>query len=218
MLKVIVLNAKYPRSGKDTAADHMVELINSDEETFLPAFKMNFKDKLITATAKMLCIDEWVFLKDYDTKTEDVKASKYMFGTLPEWWKDMPLYEINGRLFSKRQALIYCSEELFKVMLGDQVFGDMFVEGLPEEGLVFVGDSGFVSELLPVIEKVGKEQVLVCRVHRDVQSDVYDSRSMLTEEMFEENTCPAFTDVYNNGTEEEFTAKVEKLIGDWLNE
>ncbi|CAH9014528.1 putative P-loop containing nucleoside triphosphatehydrolase [Vibrio phage 501E54-1] len=217
MLKVVVMNAKYPRSGKDTAADHMVDLINSDEETFLPAFKKNFKDKLITATAKMLCIDEWVFLKDYDSKTVDVKESEYMFGDLPEWWKDVPLYMVNGRMFSKREALIYCSEELFKVMLGDRVFGDMLVADLPKEGVVFVGDSGFVSELLPVIEKVGVENVLVCRVHRDLKSDVYDSRSMLTEEMFEEKTCPTFIDVYNDGTEDQFKAMVTFKIGSWLN-
>lgn len=223
MLKVIVMNAKYPRSGKDTAADHMVDMINSCEETSLPAFKRNFKDSLIKATCCMLGISEKEFLLHYDTSTEDVLLpSNWRLLSSKEkkeyaWYKDYPLYVIDTKIYSKREALIHCSEKLFKVMLGDRVFGDMLVKALPEEGVVFVGDSGFVDELLPVINKVGRENVLVCRIHRDVKNPPNDSRALLEENMFSEEDCPLFFDFDNNDTEAAFKTLVTLKIGGWVN-
>lgn len=215
MLKVIVFNAKYPRAGKDTAADHMANLINV-EGSNLVAYRKAFKDKLMEATAKMLNISLPHFLLNYACKTEDVYEAKYMFGKLPEWWKDVPMHSLGGEYVSKRQALIYCSEELFKPLLGLEVFGQILADTLPEEGVVLVSDSGFSEELLPVIRKVGKENVTVCRIHREVKSPTKDSRSMLTPEMFDSSMCPQFVDIVNSGTEEEFLVKVENTLGDLI--
>ncbi|CAM0070297.1 deoxynucleoside monophosphate kinase [Vibrio phage K354] len=222
MRKCIIMNANTVRAGKDTSANHMVQLINSQDGN-LVAHKRNFKDKLIEATATMLNIPVEEFLAYYDEKTENVSSlfkrtvktcnfSKY------EWWKDVPMYYVGNTLFSKRQALIHCSEALFKPLLGKEVFGQMFVESLPEEGITFSGDGGFPDEAIPVIRELGKENVLIVRITRDIQSDVVDSRSLLKPEDFPPESRPCFLDVENSGSVGELKRKVEEGVGAWMNE
>ncbi|CAL9979449.1 deoxynucleoside monophosphate kinase [Vibrio phage F99] len=226
MRKCIIMNANTVRAGKDTSANHMVELINSQEGN-LGAHKRNFKDKLMEATATMLNIPVEEFLEYYDTEAKEVPyvyskdrlcivaqlhAHKY------EWWKDVPMYNIGGKLFSKRQALIYCSETLFKPLLGKEVFGQMFVESLPEEGITFSGDGGFPDEAMPVIRELGKENVLIVRITRDIESTVVDSRSLLKPEDFPPESRPCFLDVGNNGSVVDLKRKVEEGVGAWMNE
>ena len=226
MRKCTIMNSNTPRGGKDTSANHMVELINSQEGN-LVAHKRNFKDKLIEATATMLNISVEEFLEYYDTETKEVPKS-YKEGSLDfvqqlhthkhEWWKDVPMYYIGLKGFSKRQALIYCSETLFKPLLGKEVFGQMFVESLPEEGITFSGDGGFPDEAIPVIRELGKENVLIVRITRDIESDVVDSRSLLKPEDFPPESCPCFLDVENSGSVEDLKRKVEEGVGAWMNE
>jgi len=226
LCKCVIMNANTMRAGKDTSANHMVQLINSQEGN-LVAHKRNFKDKLIEATATMLNIPVEEFLEYYDTETKEVPhvyskdrlcivallhAHKY------EWWKDVPMHNVGGKLFSKRQALIYCSETLFKPLLGKEVFGQMFVESLPEEGITFSGDGGFSDEAMPVIRELGKENVLIVRITRDIKSDVVDSRSLLKPEDFQPHQRPCFLDVENDGSVEDLKRKVEEMVSAWISE
>ena len=218
------MNSNTMRAGKDTSANHMVGLINSQEGN-LVAHKRNFKDKLIKATATMLNIPVEEFLEYYDTKMKEVpyvyskdrlRIAALLHAHKYEWWKDVPMYQVGGELFSKRQALIYCSENLFKPLLGKEVFGQMFVESLPEEGITFSGDGGFPDEAMPVIREFGKENVLIVRITRDIQSDVVDSRSLLKPEDFPPQQRPYFLDVENSGSVEDLKRKVEEGVGDWI--
>ena len=226
MRKCIIMNANTVRAGKDTSANHMVQLINSQESN-LVAHKRNFKDKLIEATATMLNIPVEEFLAYYDHKTvmlpKPYKEDKLCIVALLhahkyEWWKDVPMYNVGDKLFSKRQALIHCSETLFKPLLGKEVFGQMFVESLPEEGITFSGDGGFFDEAMPVIRELGKENVLIVRITRDIESDVVDSRSLLKPEDFPPESRPCFLDVENSGSVEDLKRKVEEGVGAWMNE
>jgi hypothetical protein len=219
------MNANTMRAGKDTAANHLVELINS-QDSDLVAHKRNFKDKLIEASATMLNISVKEFLEYYDIKTEDVpknyKENKLNILQLIhsykyDWWKDVPMYTIGGRYFSKREALIYCSESLFKPLLGKEVFGKMCVENLPEKGITILGDGGFAEEALPIIRELGKDNVLIVRIYRDIESNTKDSRSLLKEEDFLDEYRPFFVDIINNGSLEDFKRKVEEGFGKWPN-
>ena len=225
MLKVIVKNGA-PRSGKGIAAKHMTDLVNNSEE-FLTAFHMEFKDELFKVAANTLGISVEDFLHGYDKTVGELYEDDEIglnFALMDEgvteesWVKDCPWYQVNDTVMSKRQWFIHMSENVIKPSFGASAFGDMFVNSMPEEGLVFCSDSGFPEELQPVIDHVGVENVLVVRIHRDGCTYEGDSRSMLTEDMFEENSCPAFTDVYNNGSEEQFKAMITFKIGAWLNE
>ena len=46
----------------------------------------------------------------------------------------------------------------------------------PEEGINFVSDGGFASEVIPLVEEVGAENILVLRIHRPDCSFEGDSR------------------------------------------
>ena len=211
-LKVVVFNGP-PRSAKDTAANHLVGLINSQDGN-LVAHKRNFKDQLVSIAAKILGISAEEFLTDYDCKTPD-----------HVWWcKDLASLSTTAsmaamgekKVYSQREWLIHVSESVIKPSFGDQAFGRMFVNSLPEEGIVFCGDSGFASELQPVIDHVGVENVLVVRIQREGCTFEGDSRSYLDPNMFEQDV--KFIQILNNGTEDEFKSEVEKEVGVWMNE
>ena len=216
-LKVVVFNGP-PRSAKDTAANHLVDLINSQEGN-LVAHKHNFKDQLVAIAAKILGKTSEGFMSRYDERTLDVIKDPTPLCNYPEWYKDYS-YTVNQRVvnkqYSKREWLIYVSEEVIKPFFGDQAFGHMFVNSLPEEGVVFCGDSGFAAELQPVIDHVGVENVLVVRIQREGCTFEGDSRSYLDPDMFEQDV--KFIQILNNGTENEFKSEVEEGVGAWMNE
>ncbi|WNO47323.1 hypothetical protein [Vibrio phage vB_VibM_10AMN] len=211
MLKVAVFNGP-PRSGKGVAASHMKKLINT-VDTNLPAFHMEFKDELFKICANTLSISVEDYQTDYDRQTPD-----------KVWWmKDLVSISTSASMvspreqnnFSQRDFLIHMSENVIKPSFGKDAFGKAFVNSLPEEGIVFVSDSGFPEELQPVIDHVGAENVLVIRIQRNGCSFEGDSRDYLTPEMF--NDKVQFYQITNNGTEMEFLEGVEELVGMWLN-
>ncbi len=193
MLQVMVFNAK-PRAGKDFSANF---LANSLGNTAV----LSFKDKLILAASNFLGITSEQFLEGYDKKTEecleDWNGGVYDYYSI-EWFKDVPMYSVNGKLYSKRGILIHVSENVLKPLFGEEVMGLALVNDLPEDGYVFVPDSGFHKELMPVIDAVGKDNVTVVRLHRDGCDFGLDSRSYLNEEDFDEDCRPNFVDIDNN--------------------
>ncbi|QXN60182.1 hypothetical protein KUA24_115 [Vibrio phage HNL01] len=219
MLKVIVFNAP-PRTGKGVASSHMKSVVNVEDSNLI-AHHMEFKDELFKVAANTVGITVEQLLRNYDKQVKDItigsadyfKAFNY---DLQCWWKDVPIYTINNKFLSTRELLIHCSERILKPAIGKDVFGKMFVNNLPEEGIVFVSDGGFPEELQPTIDHVGAENVLVVRIEREGCTFEGDSRNYLTPEMFDENSQPTFDIVENNGSIEEFQKAVEKVIGGWL--
>ena len=224
MLKVIVFNGP-PRSAKGEAAKYMVNTINN-VGGFLPAYQREFKDELFKITAATLGVSVKDFMVGYDIdcttnafckKTAYDLESIYLSNPVKfRWFKDIPLYKINNTTMSKREALIHVSENVIKPFFGQDAFGQMAANDLPEEGVVFFSDSGFAEELRPIIEKVGEENILVVRVHREGCTFEGDSRDYLQPEMFDNQL--KFVDLENNSTLEDFFVKVEDTVGRWMND
>lgn len=211
MLKVVVFNSP-PRSGKNIAADHMCNTINTLGSNLI-AYHKAFKDELFKICANTLGVSVEEYQTDYDRQTPD-----------KVWWmKDLvsistsASMKVQGekKLYSQREFLIHMSENVIKPSFGKDAFGKAFVNSLPEEGIVFVSDSGFPEELQPVIDHVGAENVLVIRIQREGCSFEGDSRDYLTPEMFDDKV--QFYQIVNNGTEKEFLEGVEELVEMWLN-
>lgn len=204
MLKVIVFNGPA-RSGKDSASSYMSEIMNN-------SYHLAFKDELFKICANTLSISVEDYQTDYDRQTPD-----------KVWWmKDLVSISTSASMvspreqnnFSQRDFLIHMSENVIKPSFGKDAFGKAFVNSLPEEGIVFVSDSGFPEELQPVIDHVGTENVLVIRIQREGCSFEGDSRDYLTPEMFDDKV--QFYQIVNNGTELEFLKNVEELVEMWL--
>lgn len=204
MLKVIVFNGPA-RSGKDSASSYMCKITGN-------GYHKAFKDELFKICANTLGISVEEYQTDYDRQTPD-----------KVWWmKDLVSISTSASMvspqeqnnFSQREFLIHISENVIKPSFGKDAFGKAFVNSLPEEGIVFVSDSGFPEELQPVIDHVGAEDVLVIRIQREGCSFEGDSRDYLTPEMFDGKV--QFYQIVNNGTEEEFLKGVEELVGMWL--
>ncbi len=221
-LKVVVFNGP-PRCGKGIATKHLANLVNQPE-SFLTGHIREFKDELFKIAANTLGLSVAEFKKGYDQTLvefygEDSIELKYAVmdidGDENSWVKDHPWYDVEGKVYSKREWLIHISENVVKPAFGEEAFGNAMVSSLPEEGIVFVSDSGFASELQPVIDHVGAENVLVVRIQRDGCSFDNDSRDYLTPEMF--NSKVEFFQVVNNVTEEKFLVEVENVVGVWLN-
>lgn len=224
MLKVIVFNGPA-RSGKDSASSYMSKIKGN-------SYHLAFKDELFKICANTLGTSVTDFLDGYDETVEDYSYrtgwdERYSFQDvyndydgdylryMKSWMKDLSWYELNGKDYSKREFLIHMSENVIKPSFGKDAFGKAFVNSLPEDGIVFVSDSGFPEELQPVIEHVGEENVLVIRIQRESCSFEGDSRDYLTPEMFDDKV--QFYQITNNGTEEEFQEGVEELVEMWLN-
>lgn len=156
--KIILFNGP-PESGKDTCANLI--------ESVYGAHHVRFKDGLINIVLRM-------------------------FNLTREWWderytrqsKEVPRPELMG--YSQRQILIHVSEHVLKPVLGEDVFGRIAAHTISksDKNLFVFSDSGFVEELLPVVECVGAHNVSIVQLHRNGCSFEGDSRSYLPENVF----------------------------------
>jgi hypothetical protein len=149
--KVIIFNGP-PNSGKDTAVAYI--------EQCFGATHVRFKDALVN-----LCCAT--------------------YKTSPDWWRDHYTRELKDikqpELLnqSPREALIHISENVIKVFFGDDVFGRITAQSLAPDALTVISDGGFVSELKPIIDTVGSNNVIIVRLHRHGCDFSRDSRAYL---------------------------------------
>lgn len=169
--KVVLLNM-CQRNGKDELA---TELINRWGEDSVR--RLSFKIPLIQITANVLGISVGEFLEGYDDKVSDRPCViERQIGQGYVWWKDVPIYEINGRVYSKRTALIYVSEKVIKPSFGESVFGNILSSQLSKDKLNVFSDSGFDAEASPLYEVA---DVLVLKRDRLKSNWEGDSRGWL---------------------------------------
>lgn len=125
---------------------------------------------------------------------------------------------------SIRQAMIYVSEIIIKPRFNSDWFGQERVRRMEKyKGLdgnwlpsdvVFCDDScAFSEELYPLIDRIGQENILLIRIHRDGFTFLGDSRSYIPDGVIT-NTV----DITNNGTEDEYKEKVYQTVVGWLND
>lgn len=172
--KVLLLNAP-PFSGKDYAADFLVNLFKGY------ATKQEFKTPLFKAVKSTYGISEEVWKELYTVENKD-KPTYYLV------YNDLPI--------SPRQAMINMSEKVMKPLFGDDVFGLAAANQLVE-GLNVFSDSGFMGEAQSIIDAVGKENVYVIKIIKDGCNFDNDSRDWLDTNKLGVTCMP----VYNAGDE-----------------
>ena len=124
--------------------------------------------------------------------------------------KELPQPEFFG--MSPRGFMIWLSEDVMKPKFGDDHFGRVAAQGVDYNvGAVF-SDSGFHKELVPLVDRIGAENVYVCRFTRDgAEFDSTDSRGYLDPEL-----CPDGVKflpfMANDGCIQELTNKVSEWV------
>lgn len=187
--KIVILNAP-PNAGKDLGAAHLVEFF---EAQGIPAKHMEFKESLFKLTKSAYGVDDQVWEQLYTREN-----------------KELPSYYLvlNGHCVSPREALINTSEKVIKPMFGKQAFGIMAANQLREGAVNVFSDGGFNDEVSPLIDRVGRENILVIKMWRPNCSFAGDSRDYLDE--FE---LPVkFHRLGNDGTKEELFHKLESIV------
>lgn len=187
--KAIILNAP-PLSGKDVAASHLVRVFGGHHK--------EFKSMLFKATKAAYGVPDDVWDNLYQRET-----------------KELPSYYLvnNGKPISPRQAMINTSEEVVKPLFGRDAFGVALASDLGE-GFNFISDGGFASEVVPLVDKLGAENVLVIRVHREGCSFENDSRNYL--EYCDVEPGVTIRTLDNDTTLTDYFNKLEGIIKDWL--
>jgi hypothetical protein len=197
--KVVIFNAP-PRAGKDIACKHMLSLINNSVEGFSVAHHLSFKETLIGMTSLVFGMSVERFMLNYDEGCDGF------------WHKDKLQADlrIGNEIFSQRSALIYVSENVAKPVFGDAVFGIALADKIAShEGIMFVSDGGFGSELKPVVNEVGVTNVLVVQVYRDGCSFENDSRNYIDPGTYPE---VSFIEVENNGSLDDYFNDIEQVV------
>lgn len=188
-MKAIILNAAKG-VGKDVGADYIADVF--DSEDFLVGRK-SFKSVLNNIVKAIYGISDrrWKTLTSRENK-------------------ELPSACLNGK--SSRQVQIEVSEQVIKPFYGKDFFGKATAKEMYCDLEVF-SDGGFVEEITPLIERLGEDNILVIRVHREGYDFSGDSRSFLPDDI-----VPNVIDVDNNGSLGEYFEKLEKVVGEWLNE
>lgn len=203
MKKVIILNAP-PNAGKDTIAEVLCERLEGQHCEFkaalyettldyygLPSyFTKYFTDRALKEVPNRMFMEELPVINTTNlcTFTRSVKEYIKVYFAKP---------------LSPREALIHVSEDIIKPVEGKDYFGKKAAEGLKDGWNIF-SDGGFIEELQPIIDEVGKEHVYIIRFSRKGCSFEGDSRDYLPED----TGCPTRS-MDNNGTIDEFCDEVK---------
>jgi hypothetical protein len=156
---MIILFNGPPGTGKDAAADFFKE----------KGFKhLSFKYQLFKETISFFGVDEQWFMQGY--KDRSLKEE-------PEDWLDG---------MSRREAMIYVSEEITKPAFGQDVFGKLVADEIDLSKDYCVSDGGFVDEVAPVINKVGSENFVLVQLTREGHDYSTDSRRYLDGNLYKE--------------------------------
>jgi hypothetical protein len=129
--------------------------------------------------------------------------------------KDRPLALFNG--MSPREAYIFKSETMVKPNLGAEFYGriflrDMWMEYRRGVRTVAITDSGFISEVAPLADVIGPENILLIHIRAEMRGKTFagDSRSYLQLQNVET------LDISNNATIERFAVILCAEVGRWV--
>jgi hypothetical protein len=189
LARVVFFNGP-PRSGKDTAAQRLAHAY-SPRGAKLDRFALPIKGAF-SGTFRVYQ-DEFGNHPEYEDIREEI----------------MPATGV-----TYRQWLIDFSEKFMKPLYGSDIFGRLFVDRLStyNESVVFVPDSGFQSEIEPVIDALGPENILLVRIHRPGFDFSGDSRSYI----YDVHPDVREIDIVNDGTIAEFNTKVREAVSDFV--
>lgn len=183
--KIILLNGP-PRSGKDTAADYLLENLKGSQH-------LKFAEPLRRAVPAMYGISE----KRWDFLYHEAK--------------ELPCDDLLG--LSVRQAMISASEDWMKPLHGADVFGKIAAQKIKRmrKGTIVISDCGFDSEVAPLVEEFGARNLLVIAIKRKGCNFKNDSRGYI-----EKPARATRAVVKNDSTVENFQLDVFGVALDWL--
>ncbi len=196
-----------PGSGKDEACSFL------KSKEFEHA---SFKSILFKETCDHFNVSLDWFMNGYnDRKIKETKEEK-----------------LNG--LSRREALIYVSEDLIKPKYGNDYYGVQLAKTLKLCSNYSISDSGFIDEAYPIINKIGAENIILIQLYRDGCNFSKDSRKYIygtlkktyvvgnisnsTFDMKPEILPLDMYCIHNNGTVQEFHSILEKLHQKVLND
>lgn len=213
--KVVILNSP-PNGGKDSVAKFFSEKMPH-------IFKhKEFKAKLFELTKGLFCISDERFNEIYSDRnmkekplpefTITRKAARALSFILPYIADELETgnderQDPNLFRLSVREAMIYTSEVVCKPTFGSNYFGIAAASSIQEDYINVFSDGGFVEELTPIIDKLGKENVMIVRIHREGCDFSGDSRDYLPDGIVS-NTF----DVYNNDTLLDLMVKMKHVF------
>ena len=189
--KVIIFNAP-PFAGKDVAAEHLSDYLNSKG---VYSHHKEVKENLFKAVKSAYGVSdsEWEFLYTRD-------------------FKEYPSHHLRiGNMdTSPRNAMIHMSENVLKPLFGKDVFGIMAAKSL-EEGVNIFSDGGFAEEVQCLLDEVGVENFMLIHVVREGCSFEGDSRNYVT-------GFPNTYAIHNDGTLEEYLDCCVEMVEEFLND
>lgn len=146
---MIILFNGPPGAGKDLAANYFKS----------KGFKhLSFKYQLFKETISYFNVDEKWFMDGYNNReTKELPSS------------------LLGHM-SRREAMIYVSEEVIKPRRGPDYFGNLVANEIDLTKDYCISDGGFIEELIPVINKVGTNNFVLVQLTRDGCDYSADSR------------------------------------------
>ena len=145
---IIIFNGP-PGSGKDEAATYFKRC----------GFKhLSFKHVLFKETISFFGVDKDWFMAGYNDRSVKERPEELLEG------------------MSRREAMIYVSEDITKPTFGNDVFG-VFVANEVEDGEDYaISDGGFEEELVPLINRVGADNIVLVQLTREGCDYSSDSR------------------------------------------
>ncbi len=217
--KIVLWNS--PKSlGKDTAIEYLEDWCG------IPLVRREAKGKLHTLVQEFFCVSPeryWEIYNDRELKETPLEEFSLRFYWEDEYKHlskvlgyDITCYDITtDRLWlSVREAMIYVSEVICKPRFGENYFGVARAKAIQDNEIAVDGSTGFESELPPLIERLGQENILLIRVHREGATFEGDSRRYIPDGVIT-NTVDV-NSVYGELTEylEEVKVIVEKFLDD----
>lgn len=197
---IIIFNGP-PSSGKDEAAFYFKKR----------GFEhLSFKSVLFRETAREFDVSYNWFMKDYDNRAVKEKPEKRLRG------------------MSRREAMIYTSEKVIKPRYGKDFFGTQVANEILDGTDYCISDGGFIEELLPIINKIGTENITLVQLTRNNCDYSTDSRRYFDGNLIKEFVLNHQTPikkqyvlphkfaiktyrVHNNSTKKDFHGVLEKI-------
>ena len=177
--------------GKDVGAQHLAKTLTSMDGILVR--QNEFKARL----NELVCT-----IHGMDSRTWSILCKREH--------KDRPSSVLGGK--TPRQVQIEVSEKVIKPFYGKDYFGKAAAQSLYADVEVF-SDGGFVEEIEALVSSVGKENVLIIRIHQEGKSfeATGDSRRYLPDGLAET------VDLHNNGTLDEYLDSLKNIVEGWLN-
>lgn len=166
---IVIFNGP-PSSGKDEACLFFQNLGYTH---------LSFKEQLFIETCKYFNVSLSWFMQGYENRSIKEKKSK----------------KLNG--LSRREAMIYTSEEYIKPNFGKDYFGVKLSEKIDATSKYCVSDGGFVEELVPIINRIGAENMVLVQLTRDGCDFSSDSRKYFNSDLLEEFILGKSTHIKN---------------------